>query len=112
MSIEAMKQALEAMGLMGADLICEAAHHGKKDRHGIGEPCHIQQRWHKAFDALRTAIAEAEKQEPVAWQEADYDRVLQVIKEMRPAAEAIKDKPASWWLDRFEEAVKQLKERA
>jgi len=63
MSIEAMKQALEAMGLMGADLICEAAHHGKKDRHGIGEPCHIQQRWHKAFDALRTAIAEAEKQE-------------------------------------------------
>ncbi len=80
MSIEAMKQALEAMGLMGADLICEAAHHGKKDRHGIGEPCHIQQRWHKAFDALRTAIAEAEKQEPVAWQEADYDRVLQVIK--------------------------------
>lgn len=61
MSIEVMKQALEAMGLMGADLICEAAHHGKKDRHGIGEPCHIQQRWHKAFDALRTAIAEAEK---------------------------------------------------
>ena len=41
---------------------------------------------------------------------ADYDKVLQVIKEMRPAAAAIKDKPASWWLDRFEEAVKQLKE--
>jgi hypothetical protein len=65
--IEAMKQALEAMGLMGADLICEAAHHGKKDRHGIGEPCPIQQRWRKAFDALRTAIETAEKQEPVAW---------------------------------------------
>jgi len=41
---------------------------------------------------------------------ADYDRVLQVIQEMRPAAAAIKDKPASWWLDRLEEAVKQLKE--
>jgi hypothetical protein len=41
---------------------------------------------------------------------ADYDKVLQVIKEMRPAAAAIKDKPASWWLDRLEEAVKQLKE--
>jgi hypothetical protein len=39
------------------------------------------------------------------------DKVLQVIKEMRPAAEAIKDKPASWWLDRIEEAVKQLKEK-
>jgi len=42
---------------------------------------------------------------------ADYDKVLQIIKEMRPAAAAIKDKPASWWLDRFEEAVKQLKEK-
>jgi hypothetical protein len=41
----------------------------------------------------------------------DYDKVLQVIKEMRPAAEAVKDKPASWWLDRIEEAVKQLKEK-
>jgi len=39
------------------------------------------------------------------------DKVLQVIKEMRPAAAAIKDKPASWWLDRIEEAVKQLKEK-
>jgi hypothetical protein len=66
MSITAMKQALEVMGLMGADLICEAAHHKKKDLHEIGEPCPIQQRWHKAFDALRNAIAEAEKQEPVA----------------------------------------------
>jgi hypothetical protein len=41
----------------------------------------------------------------------DYDKVLQVIKEMRPAAEAIKDKSASWWLDRLEEAVKELKEK-
>jgi hypothetical protein len=38
------------------------------------------------------------------------DKVLQVIKEMRPAAATIKDKPASWWLDRIEEAVKKLKE--
>jgi hypothetical protein len=42
----------------------------------------------------------------------DYDKVLQVIKEMRPAAAVIKDKPASWWLDRFEEVVKQLKEKS
>ena len=41
----------------------------------------------------------------------DYDKVLQITQEMRPAAAAIKDKPASWWLDRFEEAVKQLKEK-
>jgi len=54
----------------------------------------------------------AAQQEPVVWKEAEYDKVLQVIKEMRPATVALKDKPGSWWLDRFEEAVKQLKERA
>lgn len=41
----------------------------------------------------------------------DYDKVLQAIKEMRPAAKVVKDKPATWWLDRFEDAVKQLKEK-
>jgi hypothetical protein len=61
MSIEAMKQALEVMGLIGADSICEAAHHQKKNRHEFGEPCPIQQRWHKAFDTLRAAIEQAEK---------------------------------------------------
>jgi len=40
-----------------------------------------------------------------------YDKVLQAIKEMRPATVAVKDKPASWWLDRFEDVVKQLKEK-
>lgn len=55
---EAMKLALEAMGLIGADLVCEAAHHEKADRHGIGEPCPIQARWHHAFTALREALAE------------------------------------------------------
>ena len=58
MSKEAMKLALEAMGLIGADLVCEAAHHEKADRHGIGEPCPIQARWHHAFTALREALAE------------------------------------------------------
>lgn len=41
----------------------------------------------------------------------DYDKVLQAIKEMRPAAKVVKEKPATWWLDRFEDAVKQLKEK-
>ena len=40
-----------------------------------------------------------------------YDKVLQAIKEARPAVVALKDKPVSWWLDRFEEFVKQLKEK-
>jgi hypothetical protein len=99
MSIEAMKQALEALEVAyGVSLIEDI----------IPKDAPIKQ----AITALRTAIEQAEKQEPVVWKEADYDKVLQIIKEMRPAAAAIKDKPASWWLDRFEEAVKQLKEKA
>jgi hypothetical protein len=48
----------------------------------------------------------------LAAQPADgYDKVLQAIKEARPAVVALKDKPVSWWLDRFEEFVKQLKEK-
>ena len=76
-----------------------------------------------SIDAIRLADALEEKEYPPRRAAANelrrleavnaqlLDKVLQVIKEMRPAAEAIKDKPASWWLDRFEEAVKQLKEK-
>ena len=60
---EAMKLALEAMGLIGADLVCEAAHHEKADRHGIGEPCPIQARWHHAFATLQEALAEQPAQQ-------------------------------------------------
>jgi hypothetical protein len=63
MSKEAMKLALEAMGLIGADLVCEAAHHEKADRHGIGEPCPIQARWHHAFATLQEALAEQPAQQ-------------------------------------------------
>ncbi len=56
------------------------------------------------------------KQEPTAHENGvplyTKETILQLIKEMRPATVALKDKPGSWWLDRFEEAVKQLKERA
>jgi hypothetical protein len=80
MSIEAMKQAVRVMGLIGADLICEVAHHEKKDRHELGEPCPVKQRFHEAFETLRTAIEQAEQGQwdaiPDAfneWWDADYD---------------------------------------
>ena len=43
----------------------------------------------------------------------DYDKVLQAIKELRPTQNNLlfKDKPASWWLDRIEEIVKELKDK-
>ncbi|CAB4137276.1 hypothetical protein UFOVP768_42 [uncultured Caudovirales phage] len=60
-----VKLVLEAMGLIGADLVCEAAHHEKADRHGIGEPCPIQARWHHAFATLREALVEQPAQQVV-----------------------------------------------
>lgn len=55
---QAAEQALEAMGTVGADWICEASHHAKKDQHKWGEPCPLKQRWHVAYQALRAALAE------------------------------------------------------
>ena len=54
MSIEAMKQALEALGC-------------------IESPLHVWEinKIGGAMNALRQAIAEAEKQEPVAWHEPE-----------------------------------------
>jgi len=45
---------------------------------------------------------------------SDYDKILQAIKEMRPAQNnpLLDGKTASWWLDRFEDVVKQLKEKS
>lgn len=51
-----LRQAYKAMGLIGADLVCEAAHHNKEDRHAIGEPCLIQKRWHETFAAIKERL--------------------------------------------------------
>ena len=62
---QAAQQALEEMGSVGADWICEASNHAERDQHKVGEPCPLQQRWHVAYQALRAALAEP-VQEPVA----------------------------------------------
>jgi len=85
MSIAAMKQALEVMGLIGADSICEAAHHQKKNRHEFGEPCPIQQRWHKAFDTLRAAIEQANEFNP------DWDAMAVMVEEQQRMAKRIEE---------------------
>ncbi len=65
MSITAMKQALEALELAlrchGVMLLSDPPKDAWK-YHGVEADAN------KAITALRTAIAEAEKQEPVAWQ--------------------------------------------
>ena len=64
--IEVLKQALEALELVSTEFVCDGAHHAKKDRHELGEPCPIVERYEEAITSLRQAIAELESQEPVA----------------------------------------------
>jgi hypothetical protein len=59
MSIEAMKQALEAL---------EEIHHGNMTPMA-------ETNWNKAITALRQAIEQAEKQEPVAWMSPNKERL-------------------------------------
>ena len=75
---KAARLTLEAMGLIGADLVCDAAHHKKADRHGIGEPCPVQARWHHAFAALRQALEQPAKQEPVDWEAVAADQAMTI----------------------------------
>jgi len=90
-----MQQALEAMGTVGADWICEASHHAKKDQHKFGEPCPLQQRWHTAYQALRERLAQPE-QEPVAWRNAAI-RVGEDLCSVGPFG--YYDMTAEQWLD-------------
>jgi len=44
----------------------------------------------------------------------DYDKVLQMLKELRPAAVAmkhVKEHPPEWWIDKVIEEVNRLKEK-
>lgn len=75
---KAARMALEVAGLIGADLVCDAAHHKKADRHGIGEPCPVQARWHHAFAALRQALEQPAQQEPVDWEAVAADQAMTI----------------------------------
>lgn len=72
---ELMRQALEAMGAVGADHICQASHHAKKDQHQWNEPCPLQQRWHIAFQALRERLAQPERRDWQGLTDDEYSRL-------------------------------------
>jgi len=56
---KAARQALDAMGLVGADLVCGASsHHRRTDLHGDEDVCPIRSRWHDAFENLSRALAQ------------------------------------------------------
>jgi hypothetical protein len=70
--IEVLKQTVKALELVSTEFVCNGAHHAKKDRHQLGEPCPIVERYEKAIQAGKQAIAELESQEPDAWMYQEY----------------------------------------
>mgnify|MGYP003326554450 CR=1 FL=1 len=54
-------------------------------------------------DAACAAIQDGYNQYAITWGAPPLREAI--------AAKVIKDKPATWWLDRFEDVVKQLKEK-
>jgi hypothetical protein len=82
MSKEAMKQALEAM------MQVSPSHHSMPNRVG---PKEAFDKLMAAITSLRQAIAEAEKQEPVAW--INEDELLELLLEAR---EELKVEPEQW----------------
>jgi len=63
--IEALRLALESLELVSVEFVCNGAHHAKKDKHELLEPCPIVDRYKEAITAIKAAL-EA-KDEPVAW---------------------------------------------
>jgi hypothetical protein len=54
---EALKLALEALEAVGAEFVCRATHHHKKDQHGGLDDCPNQARHEKAITAIKQALA-------------------------------------------------------
>ena len=71
---ELMQMALDAMRAVSVDEhLCNAAHHVKKDRHGIDEPCPIAKRFNDIAEALRARLAQPERK----WQGLTDDEILE-----------------------------------
>jgi len=62
---EAMKLALEALEAVGAEFVCQATHHNKKDQHGGLDDCPNQVKHKKAITALKERLAQPEQEHPV-----------------------------------------------
>ena len=55
---EAMKLAFEALVSINPELVCNSAHHAKKDRHEFDEECPVNMRYRTAIAVLEERLAE------------------------------------------------------
>ena len=58
MTKEVLQQALEALEAVNLSLVCEMAHHSKKDQHGIGQKCPLEIRFLETITAIKAALAQ------------------------------------------------------
>jgi hypothetical protein len=97
---KAARLALDAMGLVGADLVCGASsHHRRTDLHGDEDVCPIRSRWHDAFEKLSRALAQ--QAEPVV-ETTDRELLLQIYTAINNerAAERTAGKPTGGFIPR------------
>ena len=71
MTKELLKQALVTLEDVNPSLVCEMAHHPKKDQHGIGQKCPLEIRHLETIAAIKEALA----QPPLPAQEQQQARV-------------------------------------
>jgi hypothetical protein len=87
---EVMQQTLEALENVNPSLVCEMAHHPKKDQHGIGQKCPLEIRHLETIAAIKEVLA----QQPRPVQEQScfcHDGVLVDYVKAQPEQE-----PVAW----------------
>jgi hypothetical protein len=116
-----MEQALEALENVNPSLVCEMAHHPKKDQHGIGQKCPLEIRHLETITALKAALEQAEP--PPEWEAinniiAEYGlQAIDFVADWKAALEQPAQEPVaydktemnSFVIDLYEEKMKEGK---
>ena len=63
---ETLRLALEALELVSIEVVCNGAHHAKKDRHEWLDPCPIVDRYKEAITAIKEALETKDEPKCVA----------------------------------------------
>jgi len=66
-----VQQALVTLENVNPSLVCEMAHHPKKDQHGVGQKCPLEIRHLETIAAIKEALAQPvqPEQEPTPWRD-------------------------------------------
>lgn len=95
MTREVMQQALVTLENVNPSLVCEMAHHPKKDQHGVGQKCPLEIRHLETIAAIKEVLAQPvqEQENPslIEWKEQGEEIMAQA---------GIGFHLGAWWADR------------